>query len=291
MRDRTPPRGFGASVQLLAAMLLLLSVLSACKKLGKSRVLEPGDAGFIDPLLGHHDAGPGLDLPNNEILRQFFDEAQITVLDRETATDIPALLARANARSPRLLLVRNLTAHHLSEQGAALIRQWVRNGGILWLRTNASLETWFGVEWRALHKYTLLDRRLLRDRDEIAVHYLTRGVRSLRIAGLGYYVPLTEQSRSGWEDVLRTKGGCVFGVLRYGAGRIIFDSATVDPEERNPFFGIYGFDADVFWANFLTYTGILKPEKDFKALQPPQDSPTGTAPPAGQPEKAAAQSP
>ncbi len=291
MQDRTPLRGPGPRSQLFAVLLLLLSLPPGCRKFGGPHVLEPGEAGFTDPLLGHHEAGPALDLPNNEILRQFFDEANVAVLDRDSAVDVPALLARADARLPRLLLARNLTAHHLSEHGAALIRQWVRTGGILWLRTNASLETWFGVEWRALHRYTLLDRRLLRDRDEIATHYLTRGVRSLRIAGLGYYAPLTEQARSGWEDVLRTKGGCVFGVLRYGAGRIIFDSGTVDPEERNPFFGIYGFDANVFWANFLTYTGILKPEKDFKALQPPPDSPARVMPAAGRPEKAAVQSP
>lgn len=275
---------------LLAAVVFSLGLASGCRHAGP-HVLKPDESGFTDPLLGHHKAGPALDLPNNEVLRQFFDEAGVNVLNRETAADVPALLSRVDSKGPHLLLVRSISAHDISEQDAALLRQWVRDGGILWLRANSSLETWFGVEWRALPKYNLLDRRLLRDREEIANHYLTRGVRSLRIVGLGRYLPMTDQAKAGWEDVLRTARGCVFGVLRYGAGRILFDSATVDPEERNPFFGIYGFDADVFWANFLAYTGIMKPEADFKALLPPTPAPVGKTVPTDKPEKTPAHAP
>ncbi len=267
--------------------LAFLFTVAGCR-LGYPRP-GPNDPTFIDPLLGHHLAGSGLILSNHELLLEFFNEAKPLVLDSKTATDMPGLLAKASKKKPRFLLARALNAHQLSGESAALLRQWVYDGGTLWLRANSSLETWFGVYWKPRKKFDLLNRRLLRDRGEILPHYLTRGVRRLRIVGLGTYVPVTQLAKTGWEPVLRTRSGDLFGVLRYGAGRILFDSSTVDPEERNPYFGIYGFDANVFWANLLAYTGIIQPEKGFKLLgSPPKPANRSAKKPAPEPTNASA---
>jgi len=261
----TPTKGF-RRVGFLGVFLILMFGGDGCTWYPRPR---PDDPGFIDPLLGHHLAGKGLVLPNNALLREFYDEASPVVLDEKSATDVPGVLATVSKKRPRLIVSRKVNAHAMSEESMALLRQWVYDGGTLWLRANSSLETWFGVNWEPRKRYDLLNCRLLRDRGEILPHYLTRGVRRLRVVGLGTYSPVTKGAKAGWEPVLRTESGCIFGVLRYGAGRVIFDSSTVDPENRDPYFGIYGFDADVFWANMLAYTRIIEPENGFKMLISP----------------------
>jgi len=269
-----------ATKALRTAAAMLLCVSFGCVRWPEP---TPDDPRYIDPLHGHHTPGKEVILPNNAVLRAFFDGAGVTILDRETAADVPAVLRNASAARVHLIVARNIRAHDVSEEAVAMLRDWVREGGVLWLRSNSSLETFFGVRWEPRKRYYTLNRLLVRDDGQIINHPLTRGVRRVWITGLGVYRPVSPLAVKGWEDVLVGPSGCLFGVLHYGKGCILFDSSTVDPEERNPFIGIYGFDADVFWTNVLIYVGIIQPAQAPGAKQQASDT-TSSAGPAQSPQ-------
>ena len=218
----------------------------------------------LDPLVGTQTLNKPLISSDGELLRELYDGCSPLALTRESAAQLASLLWQVNERSPRLLVAKSVSAADLTETDLAVLRQWVKDGGVLWLRADSSLESYFGVQWKARKKHGQLSRRLLRDDGEILPHYLTRGVRRVVLLGLGVYEPVTPLAKRAWQTVLLNETGCAFAVLPYGAGKLIFDSCGIDPQDRDPFYGISGFDADVFWANFVSYVGILGEETGLK---------------------------
>lgn len=255
----TPSLLPGRLACLAAGVLLVGLAATGCRS--RSSVV-------LDPLLYRDTPVEKLTTVDTVLLRELYDRTNVPSLTRENAHAVIATLIRSDPYPHRLLEVKNISADHLSETDQGILRKWVADGGILWLRSSSSLESYFGIQWRARRPYNLLDRRLLRDNQEILPHYLTRGVRQLRILGLGTYLPVTPYAKDHFEPVLRNETNCAFGILHLGRGMVVLDSCGMDPEDANPFFGISGFDASVFWANFITYVGIMKPQFGFDLAAP-----------------------